>query len=229
LIVKTEQLKSEVRQPVSVKGTKDGLLFLLDEQCAFAELTECLEALLNGDNAGLFSGPNVGVSVDYGSRTFERSETQALLSLFLAKDNFHLMEWSAKTKARQSLFMNRVKSQDAQYFYKGTVRAGQNLRFEGDVVVLGDVNPGGEITSTGDVYVFGRLRGIAHAGSEGHRQAIIAAVEFAPMQLRIADVVSRAPEMDGQPLQAFMEFAYLREDGMAVDKMTFLQQFRNQY
>lgn len=229
LIVKTETLKTDTRPPVSVKGTRDGLLFLLDEQCDFSDLTAFLQTLLTGDHAGLFSGPSIGVSVDYGARSLLQAETHTLLSIFLQKENFHLQEWGAKTKARQSLFSSREKSKDAQTFFKGTIRAGQKMIFDGDVVVLGDVNPGGEIASTGDVYVFGRLLGVAHAGIEGKQDAIIAAVEFAPMQLRIADVVSRAPEAaTGKPLRAFMEFAYLREDGMAVDKISFLQQFRTQ-
>jgi septum site-determining protein MinC len=70
------------------------------------------------------------------------------------------------------------------------------------------------------------LSGIAHAGAEGDRKAVIAAAEFSPMLLRIADTFGRPPEVGGRPLYTFMEFAYLGEDGMAVDKIQFLPAYR---
>jgi septum site-determining protein MinC len=77
---------------------------------------------------------------------------------------------------------------------KQTIRSGQRLEHEGDIVVKGDLNPGGEIVATGDIIVLGALRGIAHAGASGNRQAEIVAFTLAPVQLRIAHIISRAPE-----------------------------------
>jgi septum site-determining protein MinC len=77
---------------------------------------------------------------------------------------------------------------------KQTIRSGQRMEHEGDVVVKGDLNPGGEIVATGDIIVLGALRGIAHAGARGNRQAEIVAFTLAPVQLRIAHIISRAPE-----------------------------------
>lgn len=221
----TEQYKPDTKTPVSVKGLKDGLLFLLDEQSEFDTLFDYLYELLIGNPSALLSGPEIHVSVDYGARLLSKDESQRLLGLFLEKDNFVLREWGAETSARRSLFTNRLRT-PAQTIHKGTVRAGQQLFFDGDVVLIGDVNPGGEIAATGDIYVFGRLRGIAHAGVGENHAAIIAAAEFAPMQLRIAGMVTRAPEVDGRYLNTFMEFAYLREDGMAVDKLQYAGSLR---
>lgn len=227
MILQSEPLSADVKPLITVKGTREGLLFILDESAEFPALFAYTEQLLQGESAALFDGPNVNVCVDYGTRSLSSQEAAELLRLFLAHENFVLKEWGPRTIARQSLFANRGRGLAAmQSIFKGTVRAGQCLLFDGDVVVIGDVNPGGEIQATGDVYVFGRLRGTAHAGTEGDRSAIVAATEFAPMQLRIADVVSRAPEVDGRTLHTFMEFAYLREDGMAVDKMQYLPALR---
>jgi septum site-determining protein MinC len=221
----TEQYKPDAKVPVSVKGMKEGLLFLLDEQCEYETLFEYLADMLHKNPSALLSGPEIQVSVDFGSRTFTRDESVQLLNVFLEKDNFMIREWGSQTSARRSMFTNRVRT-PAQTIHKGTVRAGQQLFFEGDVVLIGDVNPGGEISATGDIYVFGRLRGVAHAGVSENHQAIIAAAEFAPMQLRIAGMVTRAPEVNGRYLNTFMEFAYLRDDGMAVDKMQYVSSLR---
>ncbi|QIA27974.1 septum formation inhibitor MinC [Thermaerobacter sp. PB12/4term] len=78
-----------------------------------------------------------------------------------------------------------------------TLRSGHRLVYDGDVVILGDVNPGAEVLAAGDVVVFGRLRGTVHAGFKGDEQAVVAALVMEPVQLRIARWIGRAP--DGEP------------------------------
>ncbi|GMA52360.1 septum site-determining protein MinC [Alicyclobacillus contaminans] len=214
--------RPEVRPPVSVKGVNDGLLFLLDEQCAHEVLRAFLQELLFDNPSPLLSGPQINVSVDYGQREMTPEQNIELMRLFLQKENFTIREWSSRTMARQALFAKPQRNARPQYIHRGTVRAGQQVYYDGDVVVVGDVNPGGEIAATGDIFVFGRLRGIAHAGVRGNTQSIIAAAEFSPMQLRIAGTLTRVPEARGQAQSAFMEFAYLCEEGMAVDKLQYL-------
>lgn len=77
---------------------------------------------------------------------------------------------------------------------KRTVRAGQRVEVEGDLVILGDVNPGGEVVATGDIIVVGALRGVAHAGFKGDDGAVVVALRLLPMQLRIADYIARSPD-----------------------------------
>lgn len=222
----TEQRHVEQKPPVAVKGIRGGLLFSLDEHCPHHELITHLSDMFHGELSSMFSGPLTNVYVDYGERAMSVDETRELLTLFIEKENFVLREFGPQTMARKSLFHHNHKEDEKPNIYKGTVRAGQQLVFDGDVVIVGDVNPGGEVAATGDIYVLGRLRGVAFAGINGNESAIIAAAEFSPMQLKIANWISRAPESDGQPLRTFMEFAYLREDGMAVDKLLYVQSIR---
>jgi septum site-determining protein MinC len=78
------------------------------------------------------------------------------------------------------------------------------------VVVLGDVNPGAEVIAEGNVIVWGRVRGMVHAGSKGNRKAVICALDLSATQLRIADEISaaRQPRSDPQP-----EIARINKDG----------------
>jgi septum site-determining protein MinC len=78
--------------------------------------------------------------------------------------------------------------------HQGTLRSGDHLQTDGTVLVLGDVNPGARISAGGHVLVWGRLRGVAHAGRRGDRGARIVALQLRPLQLRIADLVARGPE-----------------------------------
>lgn len=77
-------------------------------------------------------------------------------------------------------------------FYKGTLRSGQVLESETSIIILGDVNPGATIVSKGNVVVLGSLKGTIHAGAVGNEDAFVAALNMAPVQIRIADVIARS-------------------------------------
>lgn len=99
-----------------------------------------------------------------------------------------------------------------------TVRSGTAIQHKGSVVVVGDVNPGGEIEAGGNILVWGRLRGIAHAGATGYKAATIMALYLMPTQLRLTDRVARAPEGDLQfPTP---EVAYLEGDAIRITSVS---------
>lgn len=80
-----------------------------------------------------------------------------------------------------------------------TLRSGHSLRHPGHVTVLGDVNPGAEIIAGGNVIVWGRLRGVVHAGATGNKDAMVCALDLSPTQLRIADQIAVSPARRGRP------------------------------
>ena len=74
-------------------------------------------------------------------------------------------------------------------FHRGSLRSGQKLETEGSIVILGDVNSGAEVIASDNIVVLGNLRGLAHAGAKGNKQAIIAAGLLDTVQIRIANIV----------------------------------------
>lgn len=98
-------------------------------------------------------------------------------------------------------------------YLETTVRSGVEIRHPGTVVIRGDVNPGGEVIARGDILVWGRLRGVAHAGSGGNSQCLIMALEMNPTQIRIADRVARAPDA---PPEFYPEVAYVSSLGIRI-------------
>lgn len=74
-------------------------------------------------------------------------------------------------------------------FHRGAVRSGQKVEYEGSLVILGDVNDGAEIIAGENIIVLGVLRGLAHAGAKGNKEAIIAASAIEAPQLRIANII----------------------------------------
>jgi len=84
-------------------------------------------------------------------------------------------------------------------YIRRTLRSGQSINSDGNIVVIGDVHPGAEIVAAGDITVWGILGGIAHAGAEGNRYARIRALKMHAIQLRIADIFSRRPDSANIP------------------------------
>ena len=82
---------------------------------------------------------------------------------------------------------------DEALIIKTTCRSGEIIRYPGDVVVFGDVNPGAEIIAGGDVIVLGTLRGMAHAGADGNPKATIFALNLEAHRLQIGSHFGEAP------------------------------------
>ena len=97
-------------------------------------------------------------------------------------------------------------------FYKGSIRSGQKMDFEGSLVILGDVNAGAEVLAEDNVVILGILRGMAHAGAKGNKEAIIAAASIESAQIRIADIVKEIEKEDDTEEREIKTYAYVEEN-----------------
>ena len=100
-------------------------------------------------------------------------------------------------------------------FHRGSLRSGQRLETEGSIIILGDVNSGAEVIASDNIVVLGALRGLAHAGAKGNKQAIIAAGLFDAVQVRIANIVKEI-DREEEPLhkQAYISVV---EDKIVIE------------
>ncbi|MGB9662376.1 MAG: septum site-determining protein MinC [Moorellaceae bacterium] len=98
-----------------------------------------------------------------------------------------------------------------------TVRSGQRIDYHGNVVIMGDVNPGGEVVAGGHVIVMGALKGIVHAGAEGDEGAVVIAFDLQPTQLRIAGYIARPPDGGDKPLKQ-PEIARVQEGTVIIER-----------
>ena len=90
--------------------------------------------------------------------------------------------------------LHLVEASPGTLYHAGTLRGGQALHHAGNIVVVGDVNPGAELVASGDIVIFGRLAGVAHAGAQGEENARVYAIDFHPTQLRIATFIAADTE-----------------------------------
>ena len=100
-------------------------------------------------------------------------------------------------------------------FHRGSLRSGQRMEVEGSVVIIGDVNAGAEVIAADNIAVIGHLRGLAHAGAKGNKDAIIAASSLDVVQLRISNIVKEIDrEEEGIIEHAFI---YVDEDKIVIE------------
>jgi len=210
------------KQHITIKGVKEGLVFLLDDECEFSLLLQELQYKLEKSHQQLLTGPIVHVHVKLGTRQANEEEKDQIRSVIRQQGNLILQSLESDIQE-----MPEIDEGNNIRVLTGIIRSGQTIEHHGNLLLMGDLNPGGSLLCTGDIYVLGSLRGLAHAGTHGREDAIIAASLLKPTQLRINEVISRPPDewMTGD---AAMEFAYLNEGTMKIDKMTQLYRIRNQ-
>lgn len=218
-------MSSSTKTLVTIKGIKDGLLFVLDDTAPLEEVTAELKHKLEHTHNHFLNGPIVHVHVRLGKRPASDETKETLKEAFSFRGN--LLIQSIQSEAEDVPEPSFPGAASGMKTISGIVRSGQTLHHDGDLLFIGDVNPGGTITSTGHILVLGSLRGLAHAGIDGLQEAVIAASHLRPTQLRIAGVVSRPPDEWGFQ-EAFMEFAFLRDGVMEIEKIHRLHRIRPQ-
>ncbi|MBD0381692.1 septum site-determining protein MinC [Paenibacillus sedimenti] len=202
------------KHQVMIKGVKDGLVFLLNDTCEWEILLQELQHKLEKTHQQILTGPIIHVHVKLGNREVTEEQKEEIRAIIRQKGNLLIQSIESDLRSQQEA----GEPAPSITTLKGMIRSGQTLHHEGDLLYLGDVNPGGTITCTGNIYVMGSLRGMAHAGIDGDENAIIAASHMRPTQLRIAGIISRPPDEWGIE-EAFMEFAYIKEGKMEIDKL----------
>ena len=100
-------------------------------------------------------------------------------------------------------------------FHRGSLRSGQRLETEGSIVVIGDVNSGAEVVASDNIIVLGNLRGLAHAGAKGNKQAIIAAGLLDTVQIRISNIV-REIDRDEEPMHK-QAYVYVHDNKIIIE------------
>lgn len=202
----------ETPPAIQIKGIGDSLLVTLGSG-TWPELQTALIGAID-ERPAFFRGARLVLDVD--GQALHVAELSALrdilsergLSLWAVLSESPLTEQTAQNlglatrlskPGRAEVHETEKAPANAALWIQQTVRSGQKIAYEGNVVVVGDVNPGAEILAGGSVVVWGRLRGVVHAGAQGDEQAIVCALELSPTQLRIAGEIAISPARKGKP------------------------------
>lgn len=225
------------------KGQKNGgVLAILNDELEYPSLKEKLAEKLALAERFFFEGAEV--TLDVGRRILTTTELVELDELLRGRHGLNLInvlhtdpevredgEVAAELRggrpntpapangAREVDRPDREPALEADtVLIRRTLRSGQRVRFDGNVVILGDVNAGAVVTAAGDIVVMGALRGLAHAGSTGNQRAVVAALRLQPTQLRIASFISRSPDPgDSQDQPRSPEVASIKNGVIVIE------------
>ncbi len=220
---------AEFAAPIRIKGIRDGLLVSLPE----GEWLDQSAALLTqiDDQQAFFRGARL--ALDVGPQVIKVNEMVALrdqlserkVSLWAVISESPMTEKTAQLLGLATRISKprpeELASLDARnipegtaLFVQKTVRSGTRIEHPGPVVVVGDVNPGAEIVAEGSIIVWGHLRGAAHAGSAGKKEAVVCALWLEPMRLAIADESLDQSQIDPH---ARPQTALIGDDGIVIE------------
>ncbi|MBT2735769.1 septum site-determining protein MinC [Neobacillus sp. C211] len=213
------------RQNVTIKGTKEGLVLHLDDTCSYEELKRELDHKLSANSRTQDERQLTSVKVAIGNRYITESQREELKNLILKKKNFVVDEIVSNVITKEEA--ERLIAETEVMTVSRIIRSGQVLEVPGDLLLIGDVNPGGTVMAGGNIFIMGTLKGMAHAGCYGNEQAVIAASNMKPSQLRISDCLNRAPDSVQSNEKREMECAYIDDERqIIVDRLQVLIQLR---
>lgn len=196
---------------VKLVGVKDGLKAVLSDVAKYSEIKEIMLEKMN-EAKELFqmkTGTNLYIEGGKISQK-EKCDLRKCVQAVIGEDVLITFTENAGTKQMMPVIYESV-------FHKGTLRSGQNVTSKGHLIVLGDVNPGAEVSAVGNVVVLGALKGIVHAGIEGDHDCCIVALQLNPTQIRIADIITRAPDEQEQVVPDEPEMAYVIDNRIYIE------------
>lgn len=172
------------KNAVNFKGTKDGIIALIDLSYSFNTVIKAIEKKIS-EREDFFKGGKIKFLPTIGSLTEnEKNEIGILLqNKFNIKSEFIVREDIEKRKMHEE----RKISDKEFLIVRKILRSGQSIEFQGNLILIGDVNEGAEIKVGGSLFVFGILRGSVMAGLETGKDAIIVATNLKPEKLQIGN------------------------------------------
>jgi septum site-determining protein MinC len=219
--IKTEKGNLYIYLPNEIK--KEGSII----SYAWSEITQQIQQRLSGDSRSW--DPNTPVRILANDRLLDTTQIQELADILL-QANLRLKRFYTKRRQTAVAVVTcgfSVEQQTAQQaliseasanllvadpmYVQMTLRSGTEIRHDGSVIVMGDMNPGSVVIADGDILVWGKLRGTVHAGAGGNAGSIVVAIQMQPSQIRIAEFVARGPS--NVPAQFFPEVAYVTPQG----------------
>lgn len=199
---------------ISINLKKNEILLKISEGAEQKEIIESLKKKLP-ELKKFYKDEKTPITVT--GKILKNKEIDEIQSIIKDKIDVDIEFDTPKTLGLHSIkrtFNRQTEFSETKYF-KGSLRSGQKMEAEGSIVILGDVNSGAEVIASDNIVVLGALRGLAHAGAKGNKQAIIAAGLVDTVQIRIANIV-REIDRDEEPMHK-QSCVYVDEDKIIIE------------
>lgn len=207
---------------VILKGKKDRLVIHLNEEVDFLALRDSLVDKIR--EARNFIGKG-HMAIEFTNRILTELEENVLIDLIKSNSDLNITYVFSENKSDEVdkiKFLKSISEEGFTKFYRGTLRSGTKLEYDGNIVVLGDVNPGALIRAKGNVIVLGFLNGTVYAGLDGDKDAFIGATFMNPVQMVIGNLI--APSMQKKILDTNrvnrtggFKIAYIKDKAVHIE------------
>ena len=201
---------------IIIKGNKEGLNAIINID-KFGNFEEMLDALIEKLSKGkkFYKGSTLCITTKLSSLTEKDVESlKVVLFEEIGIKDIVFEDKDIKDKESESKIFNGVYEGRTKFIRK-TVRGGQCVDFQGNIVIVGDVNSGAEVYAGGNIIVLGSIKGNVYAGVGGNRKAIIAAFALQPEVLKIGDIITISPDDFEKP--KYPEVAKVKDDAIIVE------------
>ena len=175
---------------VVFKGTKSGIMLVLDPNTAFEQLKKDVAAKFKASSEFLGEAQK---AISFQGKVLSDEEKMEIVDIIHQNCKLNIVCIMEEDEKLERAFRQSMESKFAQQdystgqFFKGNLRSGQVLDVETSIIIIGDVKAGAKVVSKGNVIILGALRGNVYAGSAGNHDAFVVALDMEPMQIRIAD------------------------------------------
>lgn len=209
---------------IQFKGTKDGFFILIKNNIPYENVLGLLNEKIKS-NLAFFTGAKfLNISCD-SLNEIEKNEIINFLREkysidFYDKPISDQTNKSTHPDSLENISHDLISEDKPTKFIRNTIRSGSSIEYEGNVVIIGDVNPGAQITASGNIVIMGILRGIAHAGSHGDEKAFVSANRLNPIQLRIANLIAISPENEDHNIINSPQIAFINESIIVIETFT---------
>ena len=214
ILNKISNIEIESGPPETAKTTLSPGIIKLNEDTKQEELVECLKKKLP-ELKKLYKDEKTPINV--AGKVLKNKEIEEIQKIIKEKIDVEIEFDSPKTLGLHGIkktFEKEIAISETK-FHRGSLRSGQKLESEGSIVIIGDVNSGAEVIASDNIIVLGSLRGLAHAGAKGNKQAIIAAGLIDTVQIRIANIVKEI-DRDEEPLHK-QSYVSVVDDQIVID------------
>lgn len=214
------------RSAVIIKSNPYGLILNLDPELPFDELCTAVAEKFKV-SAHFFK--NAKLALTFRGRVLTHTQENRLIEAIVQNSKIQVICVVDEDKNAEEYYRKAVthaleeKESEEGQFYRGTLRSGQILETESSVIIIGDVNPGAQVISKGNIVILGCCMGNIYAGAAGNRECFAAALTMKPMQVKIADKTARSAivkKTDTGEYPVDPKIVYIKEDHLQIKSIT---------
>ncbi|SRR6056297_1481485 len=200
-----------MKSPISFKVAKNGIVLKLDPNAEFNRIKNALRDHVTSAT-NFYAGADLYINI--ADNSFKIDQLNEIVNIARGYKDVKNIIFTSDVIKKDTIEIN---NEGETYLINRTLRSGQKVKKSGNVVIIGDINPGAEVIAGGDIIVFGKIRGVVHAGAGGSTEASVTALKLEPTQLRISKKIARPPEESKNRKSLNPERAFIQDGQIMVE------------